>query len=402
MGSRKKLANLPRKLAAYSALYVEGLGLTGDRPVRGPMYAQVSISDLCNHQCAMCPYHPPGEDSNRSGGAFAGTRPGLMSLDTFRSLASDLHRLGTLQIDLVGRGEPLLNKACADMVAYASGLGLDVSLTSNGSRLTAAAAERLVDAGLARLKISLNAGRAGTYPLIHVTETPSGHRAVLDNVRMLRKTRDEKKSRAPHITLSFTIVQANRAELLDMLQCVDEAGADAAWFQHVIDDEGLTGLALTQKQLRELREVEIPRALQEARRRGIEHNLDSFSTSLPPGADGTAGVVPCYIGSYFTSVLGNGEVAPCCQINHSVGSLANSDFASIWASEEYREFRRAARNLPAQAPILKTAECDKCYFRSHNETIDSVLHPLGKRSLGRKSPRIPLRHLVRMKRTDKP
>lgn len=391
-----------RKLASYGALVVEGYGLTQDRPLRGPLYAQISICDPCNHRCVMCPYHPPGQPSTNTHEAFAGARPGLMDVATFRTLVDELYELGTLQIDLVGRGEPLLHPSCAEMVKYAAERGLEVVLTTNGSRLDAACAEALLSAGLHRLKLSLNAGRSDTYPRIHVTESPEAHRAVVANVRRLTAMRGARR-RSPHVTLSFTIIRANAHELDAMLDRVVEAGADAAWFQHVIDDPARPGLALDDAELKELVEETIPRALEHARSLGIEHNLDAFAKTPPPGRadDGFDDVVPCYIGSFFTSVLGNGNVVPCCQINRSVGSIGANGFKAVWQSDSYRDFRHAARHLPAPSPALETAECHACYFRPHNRTIHSTLHPL-ESVKGNAAALIPLRHLLRMTRTEQP
>lgn len=407
-GKRSRVANkarqLGRKLTAVAAVYAESKGLTDDRPLRGPVFALVSISDPCNHRCVMCLYHPPEKPAHRKLETFAGERPGVMSMETFRPLADELSEMGTLQLDLVGRGEPLLNPACVEMVRYAVGRGLEVSLTTNGSRLNEERADGLVAAGLHRMKVSLNAGLSETYPLIHVTETPESHRAVVANIRTLVEKRDAAKSAFPRVTLSFTIVRANAQELESMLDRVKESGADAAWFQHVIDDAARPGVGLDAEQVEKLRSETIPKAIAHARRLGVEHNLQSFAKMPPPGQanDEAGNVVPCYVGSYFTSVLGNGEVAGCCQIYTSLGSVKDGGFARVWKSDAYRDFRRAARALPAPSPVLETAECDRCCFRAYNRTIHAALHPLKTMARANSPELIPLRHLVRMTRTDRP
>src|SRR5438552_3784815 len=167
-----------RRAGHYVAVAANALGWFDDRPVRGPLYAQLSISDPCDQRCVMCEYHPPA-DATAPLAQFGGRRPGVMDMATFERVTADLFRLGTRQIDLVGRGEPLLNPRALDMVAYAKQRGFLVTMTSNGSRLTSERAEALVKLRLDRYKLSLDAARPETYPRIHVSETP----AAFENIK---------------------------------------------------------------------------------------------------------------------------------------------------------------------------------------------------------------------------
>src|SRR6266545_2534298 len=160
---RSSLRALPRRILQLGQLAVNSLGWTRDVPVGGPLYIQISISDPCNHRCVMCAYHPPTDESVRLG-QFGGDLPGLMPPEDFTRLVAELRALGTRQIDLVGRGEPLLHPHAAEMVAYAKDSGFTVTMTTNGSRLDATTACKLLDARLDRIRVSLNAGIASTYP----------------------------------------------------------------------------------------------------------------------------------------------------------------------------------------------------------------------------------------------
>jgi MoaA/NifB/PqqE/SkfB family radical SAM enzyme len=141
----------------YVGLAVNALGWTNDRPLTGPLYADISISDPCNHRCVMCHFHPPDKETPLS--QFGGRQPGMMDMATFEQVTEDLYRLGTREVDLVGRGEPLLNPHAIDMVAHAKKRGFRVKMISNGSRLNAERAGRLADLGLDLYQVSINAAR---------------------------------------------------------------------------------------------------------------------------------------------------------------------------------------------------------------------------------------------------
>jgi MoaA/NifB/PqqE/SkfB family radical SAM enzyme len=376
------------RLRQYAGAAINAAGLV-ERPLTGPLYAQVSICDPCDQRCIMCPYHPPSEARPDE---FGGARPGVMSYPTFARLVDDFARLGTRQIDLVGRGEPLLNPRVIDMVGYARQRGLLVTMISNGSHLSAEMAAALVDRGLDRFRLSLDAGTADTYARIHVSETPASYAAIKANLRGLAAAR----KKTPHLTVSFTISRANHRELCAMIEATAEMGADAAFFQHVLplSAEG-AAIVLSEDETRALAEIHIPAARARARALGVDTNLGAFAEQPRPER---VPAVPCYVGSFFTAVLGNGNVMPCCQTRQAVGSLEEASFAGVWTGERYAAFRRAARKLPQPSPALATCECDRCYFRPHNISVHNLLHPFSRLPA---AGTLSVDHLLRMSRLDR-
>jgi MoaA/NifB/PqqE/SkfB family radical SAM enzyme len=395
------LRALPRKALQMGQLAVNSLGWTKDVPVGGPLYMQVSISDPCNHRCVMCAFHPPAEQDDRLG-QFGGTLPGLMPRDEFTALVDELRALGTRQIDLVGRGEPLLHPHAADMVAYAKDRGFTVTMTTNGSRLDEATARKLVEARLDRLRISLNAGSAETYPRIHVNQTPEAFRAIRENVRTLCRLRTEHHG-GPYVTLAYVVGALNFAELVAMVEAAHELGADAAHFQHNFHMNGTDDLALSDAQYERLTSELIPAALGRAEALGVETDLAALrstpATYRFQGSD--EAMPPCYIGHFFTVVLGNGNVMACCQTQKSVGSIRDGGFTNVWRGDAYREFRRAARRLPDRSPELDSYECDRCFFRTHNVTLHNTLHPFARIPPAQGESAIPITDFISLSRLRK-
>ena len=371
-----RLTSLPRRLAQAAGLGLGALGWTGGRPLTGPIYAQVSATDLCNFRCAMCGYHPP--EGEAPVGQFGGRPPGTLPLDVYRRVVADLAALGSWQLDLVGRGEPLLHPDIAEMVAVARRQGLTVTLTTNGSRLTGERARALLASGLDRLRVSVNVGTPETYPRIHVNRTAREFGRVIDNARRLT---DRKRAigAATHVSAAFVVGAPNCGELTGMVEAAAAMGADAAHFQFGVRMAGAELPRLSGAQHRDLVDVGIPAAMERARSLGLQTDLAALQATTPGYrfGDGPAsgGVVPCYIGYFFAIVLGNGSVVPCCQTQRSLGNVADDGFAAIWRGEAYRRFRRAARGLPAPDPALATCECDDCFFRPHNVTVHNLLHP---------------------------
>jgi MoaA/NifB/PqqE/SkfB family radical SAM enzyme len=383
-----------------SQLAVNSLGWTSDVPMGGPLYMQISISDPCNHRCVMCAYHPPGDAAGL--GQFGGESPALLSLVEFKGLIDELRGLGTRQIDLVGRGEPLLHPHAAEMIAYAKDRGFTVTLTTNGSRLDEATARELIDARLDRIRVSLNAGSAETYPRIHVNQTPDAFRTIRENVRTLCRRRTERNS-GLYVTLAFVVGSINFAELVEMVEMTHELGADAAHFQHIFHMDGTADLALSDSEYERLMHALIPTALARAEMLGVETDLAALQSAPATYRfrSATQAMPPCYIGHFFTVVLGNGSVMACCQTQKSVGSIRDGGFTRVWRGDAYRRFRRAARRLPERSHELESYECDRCFFRTHNVTLHNTLHPFSRIPPAEGERSIPITDFISLSRLRK-
>lgn len=369
-------------ISSLVSLALGALGLCADKALRGPLYAQIGISDLCNHRCAMCWDHPPKNRlSPELDNRFGELPPLMMSLADFQMVANDLADLGTRRLDLVARGEPLLNKAAMEMVSYAKQKGFYVDMVSNASLLTAGIAEKMVESDLDRLQVSLNAGRAETYPAIHVTETPEDFHKIKTNLRYLidyRKTRNKKN---PYLRIGFVISKLNYFELAEMVSLTAELGADEAVFSHTTIHAGTSDLMLDDDDYRLLLSDAV-KTQKIAERLNIQTNLASFAATPPPykvsvSPDAGPAVVPCYVGWYSVMILGNGSVMGCCQCTRSLGVAGETNhFKKLWNSKSYRAFRKAARKLPDLSSELDGCECDNCSLRARNLSVYNMLHPL--------------------------
>jgi MoaA/NifB/PqqE/SkfB family radical SAM enzyme len=399
MGSVKKIAN---HFKQYTMVAAGALGLTGGRAPYGPLRAQIGISDPCNHRCVFCWDHPPDDhESADTADRFGGGRPGVMSLQQFQEIVDDLYALGTRRIDLVGRGEPLTNRHALTMIRYAKKHEMQLLMVTNGSRLSERIAKGIVEAPVDRVNISLNAGTPETYPHIHVTETPDNYLKVKKNLRFLSDAKIAAGSDLPYLNLNFVINAKNYFEIAKMVEVAHEVGAQDAQFVHAVLHDGTADLAMNESQYRAFHES-LPAARERAAALGVESNLEALAASTPPYMPSQMvgpTVVPCYVGWYYTNILGNGSVMPCCQCASPVGQLTKERrFADIWASPEYAEFRTAARSLPEKSPRLMTCECDNCQLRPRNLAIHNFLHPLNRIQAGGEVQRFTPRDFLRKMR----
>jgi hypothetical protein len=142
-----------------------------------PLQIDWELNASCNLRCPMC---------TRSEDATGG-KDTWLSLEHFRSVMKEAVAMGTRAVGLNGVNEPLIRKDLPDFVACARELGvLDILLHSNGVLLTRHMSRRLIDAGLTRLFVSLDAVNDSTYRKIRVGADLN---TVLANIQMFREER---------------------------------------------------------------------------------------------------------------------------------------------------------------------------------------------------------------------
>jgi len=132
---------------------------------------RISLLDRCNFRCPYCMPEAEYTDDYR----FLGRHERLSHDEIFR-VASIAVGLGVTKLRITG-GEPLLDKNVAGLVARLAKLGGvdDLALTTNGM-LLAPVAQKLADAGLHRVTISLDSVDADVFRLM------SGNRGDLGKV----------------------------------------------------------------------------------------------------------------------------------------------------------------------------------------------------------------------------
>jgi cyclic pyranopterin phosphate synthase len=197
-----------------------------ERPLRD---LRISVTDRCNLRCTYCmprQVYGPGHEFMHS--------EELLSFPEIARLARVFARLGVNKIRLTG-GEPLLRSGLERLVGELSVIpGVsDLALTTNGLAL-AARAQRLADAGLGRVTVSLDALDPQTARLMSDTPvrpgrvlegihaaTAAGLSPVKVNMVVRRGVNDEQ---LPAMAAHFR----NRPEVLRFIEYMD-VGSSNGW-----------------------------------------------------------------------------------------------------------------------------------------------------------------------------
>lgn len=176
-----------------------------------PIYVEVAPCGGCNHRCIFCALD------------YLGHKPVCIETAVLKKFLHDIASKGTKSIMFAGEGEPLLHKDFPDLVSYAKKQGLDVSITTNGVLLKKELNQRILPF-LSWIRISLNAGTAQNYGLIHRTN-PRDFDTVIKNIREALAIKRKNKLAAT-IGVQFLLLNQNFKEAEKLAAILKKIGAD--------------------------------------------------------------------------------------------------------------------------------------------------------------------------------
>jgi radical SAM protein with 4Fe4S-binding SPASM domain len=319
-----------------------------------PHELQVEVTAACNLRCRMClvRYRPAVDRAE-----------GSLCFEHFRAIVDALPELHTLTLQ--GLGEPLLAPDLFRMIAYASARGVRTGFNTNATLLTRPAAERLVEAGLDWLCISLDGATAATYESIR-----DGARLarVAANVRGLVQVIRERHAVRPALSLVFVAMRRNVAELPALVALAAAWGVPTVRVQNLAHSFSDTDPAGAYREIRRFTAGEalwrVPDAAAEevfaeaaraATALGVALRLPRLEAPAAPRAAGTPGCDWPWRSAY---VRHDGRVQPCCMLMGDdravLGDATRDGLDAVWRGEDYEAFRTA---LTSPTPPAVCAGC---------------------------------------------
>ncbi len=157
-------------------------------PLSTPFILYLDPSSACNLSCKFCPCGGAHKDlwTEEKRGSI-----GVMDFDLYKKIIDDCQGFSEKikVLRLYKEGEPLVNKRLPEMIEYAyrSGKFETIDFTTNGTLLYPELNRKLVDAGLSRINISVEALDAGGYKEISGVELD--YDRFIDNIRDLYEHR---------------------------------------------------------------------------------------------------------------------------------------------------------------------------------------------------------------------
>ena len=297
---------------------------------------QIESAIACNLRCVMCPWREITKNVENHG---------LMSQDIWESIRR--HLADIKSIDFTGGGEPLLQPKLAEWIAEANAAGCETGFLSNGLLLKEEKLQRILDAGVDWICISMDGADAGMYESIRIG---SNFERVCENVAKIAALRSGQR---PRTMINFVLMDLNFHQIEDIVRLAAQLGVDQLNFKQcdVIRGEsgkghGLFGVDET-KDIRRLK-----KSLGKARRLAKKLNIATTAFAFTPEERSVCQQDPR--DSLF--IRYDGLAAPCINLaiggpttflgqevrmpNVHYGRLPDTDLLALWQSESCEFYRQ--------------------------------------------------------------
>ncbi len=330
-------------------------GIVSGRPTRGPVHAEIDVTDRCNVACYFC-----NQQDVRT--------KDQISLAHLVRLVDELAKGGLRSVRMSGGGDPLFHHAIGDFLDHLHARGVLVdNLTTNGALLGPALGERLVAHEAREVIVSLNAVDAADYH--RMMQVPEGtFDRVLENVRGLVFRRGQ--APRPSVVVQFLIDRRNFRRMPEMYALGRSLGADRLVFSNVsaiplgrIDESVLLGPAdagelrpylddvlradRADKRLQLAFPIGEWNALLAELKREIGYGEDRESFPVAPSFRDENG--HCFFAWYTATIRGNGDLYPCCLLMlpdyKPLGNALNGRFVDHWKGPEFTRMREEQREV---------------------------------------------------------
>lgn len=179
-----------------------------------PLEVFCEITYNCNLKCPTCFRWTTVEDRDELG------------LEDWKAVISKLKNwIGTYNLFFSG-GEPFLREDIIEVIKFASGLGIPVSVVSNGSLINKVLAKKIVSSGLFGLTLSLNSLNSETH------NKTRGTAGSFDEVmRAIENLRERGKMK---LNIAATVMSENIHDLVELAEFVKRERLDSINYQPVM------------------------------------------------------------------------------------------------------------------------------------------------------------------------
>ena len=168
-----------------------------------PIQIDFELNSSCNLKCPMCPISAESPKGKGKSTWF--------DFELYKKIIDYSYLQGTRAIKLNYVNEPLIRKDIIQFIKYAKKVGiLDIYLSTNGMLLNEKMSDELIDSGLTRIQISIDAVSEDTYQKVR----PGGKlKTVISNLNNFIKLKKQKNKLIPLTRVNFVKTSLNENEL---------------------------------------------------------------------------------------------------------------------------------------------------------------------------------------------
>jgi len=264
---------------------------------------------------------------------------------------------------ILSGGEPLLRTDLFDLAKYATDRGVQVSLASNGTLITPETVDKIKEAGIARVSISLD----GPTPEVHdAVRGPGSFDLAMRGIENLRGKVD--------FQINMTITKENLDAVCATMDLAERLGAVAFHLfflvptgrgreEELVTPEEQDGILRWVAKECKQRRIEVKVTCAPQYGRVVREVLTESERKRMMGSS-------CLAGTGFVFVSRTGDVCPCGYLPVVAGNVREESFPDIWKSSPvFLDLRkRELKGRCGRCDYRKV--CGGCRARAYAKTGD--------------------------------
>jgi radical SAM protein with 4Fe4S-binding SPASM domain len=258
-----------------------------------PAQIDIELNSNCNHHCAFCIH------------GITKRKMSSLTFDQFIFVIEQAIKFGTRSLKLNYLNEPLLVKDLERYIEFAKEKGMiNISLSTNAVLLTPSRSKSLIESGLTKIFVSIDAVKAETY---NALRNSNGFDKIIENTENFIKIRNEMGLRYPVVRVNFLRTAINK----------DEEQLFVDYWKDKAD------MVIVQK-MNEILDVHTGLTIKEPEK--------EFHCSFP-----------------FKQIVitSEGDILPCCTmygLRHKIGNISDITLKEAWNSDKIKYLREIHKN----------------------------------------------------------
>ena len=310
--------------------------LANSLPLETPFLVQIFPVYACNFKCEYCLYALPRRQHGHISDEV------YMDINVYKKCIDDIANFKSKlkMLRFAGIGEPLMRKDIAEMVSYAKqkDVAISVDIVTNGALLNRELSLELIEAGLDRLRISIQGVSSDKYKSLSNVNLNLDN--FIDNIKFFYENKRDTKVYIKIIDCALSSKEEEKLfyELFEPI-------CDMIAIEHLtptvdgIDYEKL----VTEESLLDVTQCGLPI---------IETNI-------------------CPQPFYMMQINPDGNVVPCCSTKYPkiIGNVKHESVCNIWNQKSFSDFRKNMLEGVQQACDI----CSKCSLYKYGLFKEDIL-----------------------------
>lgn len=254
-----------------------------------PLHLDVESANTCNLRCRMCQI------------PFSKMEKKFMNIEMLEKILDEAEEYKLPSIKFNFRGEPLMHPQISEFVRLAKKASiLETQFNTNGTLLDRRLSRDLIEAGLDRIKFSIDS----INPLIYNKfRQGANYEETIHNITDFVEIRDKLNKKLPSVQVQMVVMRTNLQEIEDYIKFWEDI-VNRIGFSRYRSQDNLTG---------------------------VEENLQNMQIRVPCPQLWQRLVVTC-----------DGIILMCCgdyRLKNPLGNIKDSTISEIWNSERLNKIR---------------------------------------------------------------